>query len=629
VLYLGNQQVLASPAPTATTFSYQITANLPCSDTTSGMTASALGVDRTTLVNWVRGEDSIGDELTPDLPINIRASVHGDVLHSRPAVINYGGSTGVVVFYGSNDGVFRAINGNQTAAIGSVPAGGEMWGFIPTEFYGNLKRMYLNSPVIKLQSTSTAILPTPQPKNYFFDGNIGVYQNITDGQVILYLTARRGGRLIYAIDVSNPANPKFLWKKTSADTGFSELGQTWSTPKVALVKGYNDGASPTPNAKPVLIFGAGYDPAEDAEPPTTRTMGRGIFILDALTGNIVWQAKGGGSTNACTGTPCQLLDMTYPIPSDITLLDRDTTDGNGYIDRLYVPDLGGNIWRVDLEPTAGNTPDKWTTTKFASVGGATTDTTKRKIFFPPDVVPTKTFDAVLFATGDREHPTLTQLSVNIINRFYMLKDTAVGNNGGTTPITDSTSSTANTAPTGLFNATPTLPTSASTTPIAAAGATYDATTNSDNGFYITLLNAVAHKQSDGSNLYGPEVETGEKAVNAPTTIGGNTFFGTNTPITPDPSVCQPNLGTARGYSVNFISGHSQFVVFAGGGLPPSPVSGLVTVDGKTIPFLIGGGNADPGCTGPDCSSSVGGQKPPIPIVPLRARTYWYRDIGNR
>jgi type IV pilus assembly protein PilY1 len=637
-LYTGNQTILS--VPSAISFTYSITTSPACSDSTGGMLASALGVDRDTLIDWVRGHDSFGDEAspTPGGSITVRPSIHGDVLHSRPSVVNYAGTTGVVVFYGSNDGTFRAVNGNQTAAIGTVPAGGELWSFVPTEFYSKLKRAYLNSPVIKLETTPAAILPTPLPKDYFFDGSVGVYQNITTGQVVLYLTARRGGRLIYAIDVTTPSDPKFLWKKSSADAGFEELGQTWSAPRVALVKGYNDGAAPTPNAKPVLIFGAGYDPAEDTEPQpaaaaASRTMGRGIFILDALTGAIVWQAKTGGGSTTCTGTPC-LLDMPYPIPSDVTLLDRDTSDGNGYVDRIYVPDLGGNVWRVDLQPTAGTgagfAPSTWTVTKFASIGGAVGDATKRKIFFPPDVITTPLFDAVLFTTGDREHPTLTQQSVNIINRFYMLKDTYVGNDGGTTPIVDSTSSTANNVPAGLFNASPILPVAASTTPFT-PGATFDAS-STDFGFYITLLNAVARQQADGSTLYGPEVETGEKGVNAPTSIGGNTFFGTNSPINPavTGATCQPNLGTARGYSVNFITGELKTVIYDGGGLPPSPISGVVAVDDGTgtgntinVPFLIGGVAPEP-CSGPLCAS-----KPPIPIEALRSRTYWYRDIGNR
>jgi type IV pilus assembly protein PilY1 len=606
----------------ATTFTYSVTTQPACSDATTGMTAAAaLTPDKNTLINWVRGEDNAGGEPSPGNGINIRPSVHGDVLHSRPAVVAYPTQTNpsaIVVFYGANDGTFRAINGNQAGNIGTVPPGGELWSFIPPEFFGKLGRLYFNSPVIKLSSTSNAILPPPEPKNYFFDGSIGVFQDLDNNKVYLYITARRGGRLVYAVDVSDPLVPKFMWKRTNtdADTRFAELGQTWSQPKVALVKGY---------ANPVLIFGGGYDPGQDAEPPTAATMGRAIYILDALTGNIVWSAKGGGSTNECIGNPCQLADMIYPIPSDVTLVDRNTVDESGFIDRIYVPDLGGNVWRVDLEPAGGNTPDQWQVTKLAAVGG--TGTTKRKIFFPPDVVTTTNFDSVMFATGDREHPTINQQSVNIVNRFYMIKDTKVGNDAaGWTTVTDSTSSTANNAPTGLFNASPILPTSASSEPTQ-PGPVFDPSDPAFNGFYITLQNAVATKAADGTITYGPAIENGEKSVNSPTTVGGFTFFGTNAPIPPDPTICQANLGTARGYRIDFLTGESKFVVFDGGGLPPSPVAGVVIVDGVSVPFLIGGGN--PGGTNPDDKSAIGGQEPPIPIVPIRSRTYWYRDLGNR
>lgn len=633
-LYQGNHSVTVT---STTSFTYTITTSPACSDNTAGMTASAFAVERDTLIRWVRGQDNKGDEPSPDeagTTINIRPSIHGDVLHSRPTVIDYGDPTGTVVFYGANDGVFRAANGNQSASIGSVPPGGELWGFIPTEFFSKFPRLYFNSPVIKLSSTSDAIVPTPTPKDYFFDGSTGVYRDLATGTTYIFLSARRGGRLIYALDVTDPAAPRFLWKHSSAETDFSELGQTWSAPRVALVKG---------NTNPVLIFGAGYDPKEDAEPPAADTMGRGIFILDAITGNLLWRAGPGGDDNHCVGTPCELQDMTYAMPSDVTLLDRN---GDGFVDRIYAPDLGGNMWRVDLERAGCSTPPDdcppgtWQASKFAAVGG--TGTTRRKIFFPPDVVSTKDFDAVLFATGDREHPTISHQSVSILNRFYMLKDTKVGNDACTPvdgnptcpdPITDDTPAvvadwTPATDPVPtcdcLFNASPVLPTSASSEPTT-PGAPYDQT---GNGFYITLKNAVATKNADGSITYGPAIENGEKSVNAPTTVGGRTFFGTNAPIPPDPSICQANLGTARGYSIDLLTGESRFVVFEGGGLPPSPVTGLVTIGDTDYPFIIGGGDPTGDCVGPDCKSSLGGGKPPIPIVPVRSRTYWYRDLDK-
>jgi type IV pilus assembly protein PilY1 len=119
---------------------------------------------------------------------------------------------------------------------------------------------------------------------------------------------------------------------------------------------------------------------------------------------------------------------------------------------------------------------------------------------------------------------------------------------------------------------------------------------------------------------------GEKAVNAPTTVGGFTYIGTNTPQVPSSDACS-TLGVARGYQINFLTGASNFVTFANGGLPPSPVAGLVdvTVDGtdRLVPFCLGCGN--PGGTGADSTSSIGGGKPPIPVPPVRKRLYWYLD----
>jgi type IV pilus assembly protein PilY1 len=236
-------------------------------------------------------------------------------------------------------------------------------------------------------------------------------------RLYVIMSARRGGRLLYALDVSNPASPIFLWKKTDTDIG--ELGYTWSTPKAARVRGY---------ANPVVVFGGGYDPGEDSEPPAASTMGRGIYVLDATNGNLVWKAEyavGGGTS--CTGSAsfaCSMSEMKYAIPADVTLVNRDF-DTNGYIDRIYAADVGGNIWRVDLEPAgysaAANLvgPDTWKVTKFAALGGATGDLTKRKFFYPPDVVATKNFDIVAAATGDREHPMYsasTASAYQIVNR---------------------------------------------------------------------------------------------------------------------------------------------------------------------------------------------------------------------
>lgn len=567
----------------------------------TALSGTALGSSTTTptatnLINWARGADNAGNETEPGPggSVTVRPSIHGDVLHSRPAVVNYDTPTGVVVYYGSNDGMFHAINGNQATTINGVRPGGELWSFVAPEFFSKFKRLYNNDPKVKLFGSTD---PNATPKDYFFDGTTTVYQDLRDPnnkKIYIYLTARRGGRFIYALDVTDPTAPKFLWEKSSTDIG--ELGQSWSQPKIARVKGYTN---------PVVIMGGGYDPAEDSDPgPTSDSQGRAIVVLDAVTGDLVWMAAPSCSGVTGTGTCTSVSGMTRAIPADITLLDRNV---DGYIERLYAADIGGNIWRVDLEPNGLTDPSNWVVTELASLGG--TGNNARKFFYPPDVTPTSSYDAVLAASGDREHPlysasTTPGTAYNVTNRFYMLKDPNTGNNVPSTwtPIIEDDLADATGAVNGTTPYTADTPSSGGITP--------------NRGFFVTF----AHP--------------GEKAVNAPLTVAGYTYFGTNTPAVPgtDTTMCYPNLGIARGYALNFLNGaglnSDGFVVFSGGGLPPSPVFGLVSINqggtSVTTPVLIGGGNQlQP--VGGNNTSSLGAQKVNPPTLGKRQRTYWYID----
>jgi len=679
--YNGTHAVtITSASVSGSTFTYSITTT-PATTATGTMTLGS-SLTAPELINWVRGEDNAGDEHGPGGSVTVRPSLHGDVLHSRPVAVNYGthpitilstsdsgatrtataseanistikslaaaervvmfaneqsclvttsastteftysttncGASGaqaatvgpkVVVYYGGNDGVFRAVNGNQTAAIGTVPAGGELWGFIPSEFFNKLKRLHDNNPILDLPSTVAGILPTPQKKDYFADGSTGIYQKLnadgTTNTAWLYLSMRRGGRLLYALNITEPTIPKFKWKITNTGD-FTELGQTWSAPKVATIKGYCGKnadnsliacAADTVRA-PVLIFGAGYDTAEDSEPAGARTMGRGIYIVDAATGALVWRATYGASS-VCTDpgvSPaiCTVLGMNYSIPSDLTLMDSDS---DGFIDRLYAVDMGGNVWRVDLQRSSVNyTPDYWRVNQVASLGGD--GTTRRKFFYPPDVMYSRTYDAVLVGSGDREHPfsadaaTTTAASDGGLNRMYMLRDITGNDGSGLTTITNGK----------LFNATSTAYTGTSAT--ASDG------TSPNKGYFINLASK-------------------EKVVNAPLTVAGYTYFGTNQPTST--LSCSANLGIAKGYKLNPLDGTFTYTVYTGGGLPPSPVAGVVsvTVQGESTPslvsFIIGGGG-DPGCVGADCGSAIGGGKPIITVPTTRRRTYWYQEV---
>jgi type IV pilus assembly protein PilY1 len=84
----------------------------------------------------------------------------------------------------------------------------------------------------------------------------------------LYLTMRRGGPYLIALDVSDPSTPQLLWQRDASSPGYGALGQTWSTPKVVKIRG---------NANPVLVMRAGYDAANEDNCRPLTTVARVAF----------------------------------------------------------------------------------------------------------------------------------------------------------------------------------------------------------------------------------------------------------------------------------------------------------------------------------------------------------------
>ena len=128
------------------------------------MLGAASSAERDTLINWERGQDLDDEDVDAVTSAEMRPSAHGDVLHSRPVALNFGtaGSPQVVVFYGGNDGVLRAINGNRATAIGSKspPAARSGLSCAP-EFYTQIKRLRDNSTPINFTGSPA---PPPAPR---------------------------------------------------------------------------------------------------------------------------------------------------------------------------------------------------------------------------------------------------------------------------------------------------------------------------------------------------------------------------------------------------------------------------------------------------------------------------------
>ena len=606
---------------------------------TAGRPADGDTTLRDNVVNWVRGLDNIADTTDDADLAGVRAGVHGDVLHSRPATINYnryGDDNDVYVFYGGNDGIFRGVKGGFASSESGVSAGDERWGFIPKEFYTKLSRLRTQTPTIS----------NANQKDYFWDGSTGVYtkdgnadgkfSNTSVDKVYLYPAIRRGGNFLYALDVTTPHDPKLLWRKGATDTGWTELGQMWSEPKVSRSLASLGNTSNPDNV--ILMFGAGYDDAVDDINPclldrfdpayvrqvplsggsvtytaagsctvtggsggsttVNRTKGRGIMVVDAFSGTVVWQA--GASPTGATHN-LTVPGMTCAIPSDLSIYDKNR---DGVADRAYVGDVCGNIWRVDMSSTSFA---NWRVTKIAALSGTDNSviTDKVKFLYPPDLVSSKdatgNYLAVLIGSGDREHP----FDTTVQNSFFMVKDRD--------------SSDPSTPAMGAAN----------TTTRDAAGTISGAT-----GSAFTKANLFNATSANGANAYGWYIDllAGEKNVGGSVTIGGSTFFATNQPsATAGGGTCGSNLGIARTYlgsfedagatkdlnSLGTLSVANRSTIVAGGGYLPTPVPAVVDPNSGTAqagtPYQIV-------CFGIHCV-------PPSGVtLNTRVRTYWYKEV---
>ncbi len=364
-------------------------------------------------------------------PYPARSWLMADPLHSRPLPINYG--TTVTGYTTSNPAIYIAMGGNDgflhfirnTNTDGSQ-SGKEVWAFMPQKAMGIQPTLLINAP-------TTPMHP------YGFDGAASVYTDTVNNKTYLYMGMRRGGNAYYALDVSNPESPPvLLWKIDASTTGFYELGLTFSTPRTVLLN-YGNGI------KPVVIFAGGYDINKDRHAlGTPDTRGNAIYIVDAVSGALIWKATGGATTGSVSATQYTHTSLVDSIPSDITAVD---TDGDGLADRILVGDTGGNVWRADLSaapPLVTTNPANWKLTKLATLGyhDSNTRLSDRRFFSPPDFVQTTdengvAYDAVVLGSGDREDPLDYGGLVN--NFFYVLRDYNTGVSAGTNSAVNQTS----------------------------------------------------------------------------------------------------------------------------------------------------------------------------------------------
>jgi type IV pilus assembly protein PilY1 len=270
-------------------------------------------------------------------------------------------------------------------------------------------------------------------------------------------------------------------------------------------------------ARPVLIFGGGYDSAKQDVLDQPRdaagdNVGMGIYIVDAASGALLNSVGADDLATVPQEFNVNVPGMKYSIPSD---LRPEDTDGNGYVDRVYVGDMGGQVWRMDIaeggDITAAGTLSPYL---LADFGGATIQD-NRRFYYPPSIALTTrnglTVTSVALGSGYRAHP----LNDSIEDRFFAIVDSNVAKGVPTTTPAALTLS-------DLYDASSNIIQSATGTALD----TEITALNSKEGWYITLASdqkILARARTFKNTLLFTAFETGIADV-CDFTGGSNRFY---------------------------------------------------------------------------------------------------------
>jgi len=331
------------------------------------------------LVNYLRGDrtreapstDSSGNSL--GALFRPRDHILGDIIGGAPVYIgsppfiyndsgyasfaNSNTNRKPMLYTAANDGMLHAISAD------SADGGTELWAYVPGQVMANMYR---------LSDTDYA-----SRHLYFVDG-APVMGDIQVGGVwktILVGGFNAGGPGYYALDITDPANPKSLWEFNDAN-----MGQSFGNP---MITKRADGTW-------VVAFTSGYNAGGD---------GQGhLYVVDAYNGT----KKLDISTGAGTGGLAQ-INAWVDDPADNTAL------------RFYGGDVLGNLWRFDIDNLVQPYQAALKLAQF-QVGGTPQPVTIR----PQLIEPQKGTAVVVIATG--RYLGVSDISDTTQQSIYAVKD---------------------------------------------------------------------------------------------------------------------------------------------------------------------------------------------------------------
>ncbi len=258
------------------------------------------------LIDWARGNFVEGKR-------NRNGWILGDIIHSTPVVVGppseFTGEESYQAFHTVHENrqkmVYVGVNDGMLHAFDAL-TGDEEWAFIP-EF---------SLPVYESMADSGYC------HQYSCDQTATVKDVKINGawRTMLASTAREGGSSAFALDITYPTSPEVMWQVDLPN------GKSYSS-EVELV---------SIGGTQVALIGSGLDEVD---------ANAFLYVYNAENGTLLGSlsVSSGGTRNK----------TTKPAVVDLNL--------DGQIDLMYVGDLLGSLWRIDVQSSPN--PADWDVTE--------------------------------------------------------------------------------------------------------------------------------------------------------------------------------------------------------------------------------------------------------------------------
>jgi type IV pilus assembly protein PilY1 len=246
------------------------------------------------VINWTRGDNVPGYRYRGDWKL-------GDIVDSSPVVVGVPSSFILEEDYMS----FRMAHANRPRAVyigandGMIHTfdewtGEEIWAFIPESQLPRLQdladTLYCHEYYCNL---------TPKAQDVYLGGS---------WRTVLFGGMKHGGDSFFAIDVTYPEAPQFLW-----ETHIPMIIESWTQPEIVRVPGLGT----------VGIIGTGPDYVNGEAH---------VMAINLEDGSLMWSELLSISTEVNMATAAEAVDIDF----------------DGYEDFFYISDLAGHLWRYDL-----------------------------------------------------------------------------------------------------------------------------------------------------------------------------------------------------------------------------------------------------------------------------------------